>query len=148
MITVAIADNSSIVRNNMRALLEIESDLCIVGEAADELEAIRLVECLKPNVLVVDLAIGDMNGIELIKQVSKRSPGTSVVVFSMHTEAAYVVESLRLGAKAYVTKDSNSDELVRAIRQVAIGQHHLSPPFSEESIETYGEKASNTSEEK
>jgi DNA-binding NarL/FixJ family response regulator len=148
MITVAIADDSSVVRNNMCSLLETESGIGIVGEAADGLEAVRLVERLKPNVLVLDLAIGGMNGIELIKQVAKSSPGTGVVVFSMRTDAAYVVESLRAGAKAYVTKDSNSDELIHAICQVAIGQHHLSPPLSKESIEAYGEKSSSTSEEK
>jgi DNA-binding NarL/FixJ family response regulator len=129
MITVVIADNSSVVRNNMRALLETESDISIVGETADGFEAVRLVERLKPNVLVVDLAIGGINGVEVIKQVAKSSPGTGVVVFSMHTDAAYVAESLRAGAKAYITKDSNSDELVRAVHQVAIGQHHFSLPF-------------------
>jgi DNA-binding NarL/FixJ family response regulator len=143
MINVAIADGSSVVRNNMRSLLETESYIGIVGEAADGLEAVRMVERLKPNVLVVDLAIGGMNGIEIIKQVGRRSPGTGVVVFSMHTDAPYIAESLRAGAKAYVTKDSNSDELVRAIRQVAIGHYHLSPDLSEKYIKTHREETRN-----
>jgi DNA-binding NarL/FixJ family response regulator len=143
MINVAIADGSSVVRNNMRSLLETESYIGIVGEAADGLEAVRMVECLKPNVLVVDLAIGGMNGIEIIKRVCRRSPGTGVVVFSMHTDAPYIVESLRAGAKAYVTKDSNSDELVRAIRQVAIGNYHFSPDLSEKYIKTHREETRN-----
>lgn len=147
MITVAIADDSASVRHNMCALLETESDLHVIGEAADILEAVRLVESLEPNVLVVDLTIGGMKGIEIIKQVGIRSPGTSVVVFSMHVNEAYVNESLRAGAKAYVVKESISGELIHAIREVATGHCYFSPPFSHESIETYGEKASDTSQE-
>jgi DNA-binding NarL/FixJ family response regulator len=123
MITVAIADASPSVRQQMRALLEVESDFRIIGEAADGLEAVRLVERIKPNVLVLDLAIGSMNGIEVIKQVCKCSPYTSVVIFSMHADAPYIVESLREGAKAYVVKDSIAGGLVHAIRDVAAGHH-------------------------
>lgn len=123
MITIVIADNNSNVRDNMRALLEIESDFRIVGEAKDGLEALRLVKGLKPNVLVVDLAIGGMNGIEIIKEVVSRSPGTSVVIFSMHADSPYIIESLREGAKAYVVKDSIEGGLVDAIRNVATRHH-------------------------
>jgi two-component system response regulator NreC len=146
MITVAIADDSAIVRQNLRALLEMESDIHIVGEAADGLEAIRLVKRLKPNVLVVDMAIGGMNGIEVIKQVDRYSPGTRIVVFSMHADEAYVDESLRAGAKAYVVKNSISGELVHAIREAAAGHRYLSPPLSEKSIETYRKNANNDSQ--
>jgi two-component system response regulator NreC len=135
MITIAIADDSAIVRHNMCALLEMEPDLRIVGEAADGLEAVRLVKRLKPNVLVVDLTIDGMNGIEIIKRVGKCSPETSVVVFSMHADEAYVDKSLQAGAKAYVVKESISGELVHAIQEAAAGHRYLSPPFSEKSIE-------------
>jgi DNA-binding NarL/FixJ family response regulator len=142
MINVVIVDDNPSVRHNMQALLETESDLRIVGEAADAFEAVRMVESLKPDVLVVDLTIGGMNGIDIIKQTGKCSPQTNVVVFSLHVNEAYVDEALRAGARAYVIKESSSGELVQAIREVVGGHRYFSLPLSEKSIETYWKIAS------
>ena len=141
MISIVLADDHHVVRQGLRALLETEADFRIIGEAGDGLEAARLVENLQPNVLVLDLMMGGMNGIEVTRQVSKRSPKTTVVILSMHNNEAYVLEALRAGAKAYILKESSADELVRAIREVSAGRRYLGPPLSERVIDTYLRKA-------
>lgn len=108
-------------------VLESHPDFQVVGEAGDGLETIRLVEQIKPDVLVVDLMMPGVNGMEVIRQVCKL---TRVVVLTMHDQDAYVVEALRNGALGYVLKDATTIELVEAIRQVANGKQFLSTPFS------------------
>ena len=116
----------------------------VVGEAADGAEATRLVEGLKPDVLVVDIMMGGMNGIEVTRHVRKVSPKTCVVVLSMHADDSYVMEALRAGAKAYVLKDSIADDLLQAIRAALLGRRYLSPPLSEHAIEAYLHKQEGT----
>lgn len=140
MTTIVLADDHQIVRQGLRVLLEAEPDLSIVGETGDGLEAVDLVERLQPDVLVVDLMMPGLNGLEVTRQVRKRSRQTYVVILSMHDNEAYVLEGLRNGAAGYVLKDSNSTELVQAIREVTAGRRFLSPPLSERAIETYMQK--------
>lgn len=144
MITIALADDHEVVRSGLRVLLEAEPDFRIVGEAADGLEAVRLVERLKPGILVTDLKLSGMDGIEVTRQVLKRSPKTGVVILSIFENECDVLEALRAGAKAYVLKDVTSDRLVQAINEVAAGYRYLSPPFSEQAIEAYLEKTKAT----
>ncbi|MDE3091111.1 MAG: response regulator transcription factor [Chloroflexota bacterium] len=139
-VSILLADDHHVVRQGLRTLLEAQVDFHVVGEAADGLEAVRLVERFKPNVLVVDLMMPGINGIEVACQVKSRSPQTRVVVLSMHANEAYVLEALQCGASAYVLKESTAEELVRAIRAVAAGRHYLSPPLSERAIEAYTQK--------
>lgn len=141
MITIVLADDHQVVRQGLRALLETQEDFSIVGEAADGITAAQMVENLKPNILVLDLMMTGMNGLEVTRQVSKRSPKTIVVILSMHNNEGYVLEALRAGAKAYILKESSADELVRAIREVIAGRRYLGPPLSERVIETYLRKA-------
>ena len=141
---VLIVDDHDIVRQGLRAILESEPYLQIVGEASDGLEAVGLVERLQPHVLVLDLMIPGLNGFEVTRQVRKRSPHTHVVILSMYSDEAYVLEALRAGAEAYVLKESPSDELVRAIREATAGRHYLSPPLSEHAIAAYVKKAEAT----
>jgi two-component system response regulator NreC len=141
VITIVLADEHEVVRNGLRVVLKAESNFRIVGEAADGLEAVRLVERLKPDVLVTDLKLGGMDGIEVTRQVSKRSPKTGIIILSMCENECDVLEALRAGAKAYVLKDSTSNRLVHAINEVATGHRYLSPPFSEQAIENYMQKA-------
>ena len=140
MTTIVLADDHRVVRQGLRALLEVEPDFYIIAEAGDGLETVRLVESLQPNVLVLDLMMGGINGLEVTRQVSKRSPGTSVVILSMYGNEGYVLEALRAGAKAYVLKESTSDELIHAIREAAADRRYLGPPISERAIETYIQK--------
>jgi two-component system, NarL family, response regulator NreC len=141
MITIALADDHNVVRQGLRALLEVESDFNVVGEAGDGLEALHLVEQLKPNVLVLDLMMPGLNGLEVTRQVTKHSTHTSIIILSMYASEAYVLEALGNGALAYVLKDSSSADLVMAVREVAAGRRYLSPPLSDRAIEVYQEKA-------
>ncbi len=135
-----LADDHNVVRQGLRTLLEAQEDFAVVGEAADGPAAAQLVERLQPNILVVDVMMGGMNGIEVTHYVRKISPKTHVVVLSMHADEGYVIEALRAGAKAYVLKDSIADDLLHAIREAVIGRRYLSPPLSEHVIEGYLQK--------
>ncbi len=141
MTTIVLADDHHIVRQGLRSLLEAESDFSVVGETGDGVEAAQLVERLRPDVLVLDLMMPGLNGLEVTRQVSQRSPQTRVVILSMHANEAHVLEALRAGAVAYVLKESTSAELVRAVREAVAGRRYLSPPLSERAIEAYMQKA-------
>jgi DNA-binding NarL/FixJ family response regulator len=141
-----LADDHQIVRQGLRAILEAERDFELVGEAADGLEAVRLVERLAPDVLVLDLMMPGIGGLEVARQVARRASHTRIVILSMHSNIAYVVEALRAGATGYVLKESGAEELVAAIRAVAHGKRYLSPPISERDLDAYIEKAGESAE--
>ena len=141
MTTIVLADDHPVVRQGLRALLEAEPDFYIVGEASDGREAAQLVERLPPDVLVLDLMMPGLSGLEVTRQIRQRSPQTRIVILSMYANKAYVLEALRNGAAGYVLKKSTAAELVRAVREVTTGRRYLSPPLSEEDIETYLKKA-------
>ncbi len=122
-------------------MLEAETDLRVVGEAGDGLAAIQQVERLQPDVLVLDLVMPALDGLEVTRRVRQRSPQTRVVILSMHANESYVLEALRAGVSAYVLKESTADELVRAVREAVVGRRYLSPPLSERAIAAYVEKA-------
>jgi DNA-binding NarL/FixJ family response regulator len=135
--TLLLVDDHQMVRQGLRALLAREPDLRLVGEAAEGLEAVRLAERLRPDVLVLDLMMPGLNGLDVTRQVARRVPETRVVILSMHAHEAYVLEALLAGAAGYVLKESSSDELVKAIQAVTAGQHYLSPPLSDEALGAY-----------
>jgi two-component system response regulator NreC len=141
MTTIVLADDHHIVRQGLRTLLEAEPDFRLIGEAGDGLETAQLVERLKPDLLIIDLMMPGLNGLEVTRQVSQRSPHTRVVILSMHANEAYVLEALRNGAAGYVLKDSNVADLVQAVREVVAGRRYLSAPLSERAIEAYLQKA-------
>ena len=141
MTTIVLADDHHVVRQSFRLLLEAEPDFHVLGEAASGLEAIELVERLRPDVVIVDVMMPELNGIEVARRTKKQFPKTVIVVLSMHENEAYVVEALRAGVSAYVLKKSTARELVYAIRQGIAGHLFLSPPLSEHAIEAYLEKA-------
>jgi DNA-binding NarL/FixJ family response regulator len=126
-----------VVRLGLRALLDAEPDFDVIGEATDGLETSRMVETLKPEVLIVDLMMPGLNGLEVTRQVSQRTRQTRIIILSMHANEAYVLEALRNGASAYVLKDSRADDLVYAVREVMEGRRYLSPPLSERAINSY-----------
>ena len=137
MTTVLLIDDHHVVRRGIRALLENEAGIQVVGEAGTGVEAARLTQQLKPDVLIIDLMLADMSGLEVIRQLRKRAPATSAVVLSMYGNDCYVVEALQAGAKAYVLKDSPPEELMRAVREAALGRRYLAPPLSDRTIEVY-----------
>lgn len=140
-VTIVLADDHPVVRLGIRNLLEAEAQFTIVGEIADALQVIPQVEALKPDVLVLDLVMPGLNGLEITRRVSRSAPQTRIIVLSMHANEAYVIEALRNGASGYVLKGSEAGELVRAIHAVLGGGRYLSPPLSEQAIEMYVEKA-------
>ena len=141
MTTIVLADDHHVVRQGLRALLETESDFRVIGEAGNGLEALQLARQLKPNVLVLDLMMPILNGLEVTRQICKQPSQTRVVILSMYANEAYVLEALGNGASAYVMKDSSSADLLLAVREVAAGRRYLSPPLSDRAIEVYQEKA-------
>jgi two-component system, NarL family, response regulator NreC len=137
VITLVLADDHPIVRKGLKALLEAETDLRVAGEASDGLEAINLVEKIKPDVLLLDIMMPGLSGLEVARQVTQKFPLTRIIIISMHSNEAYVLDALRHGASGYVLKDASMEELVEAIRQVMAGHRYLSPPLSERAIEEY-----------
>ena len=143
-IGILLADEHQVVREGLRSLLEEQKDFQVIAETGSGIEAVRLAENLKPDVLILDMMMPDLYGIEVARQVSKSCPGCQIVVLSMCSDEAYVVEALRSGAKAYVLKESSSADLVRAVRAVREGRRYLSPSLSERAIEVYTQAAEGT----
>jgi DNA-binding NarL/FixJ family response regulator len=121
-------------------LLDAEEGFSVVGVAKDGLEAMRLVEKLLPHILLVDLAMPNLSGLEVTRQVHNRHPQVRVIVLSMHANEAYVIEALRNGALGYALKDSSFDDVIESIREVAAGRRFLSRGISEERIDGYLQK--------
>lgn len=144
MATIILADDHHVVRQSLRLLLEAETDFQIVGEAASGLETIEMVEQVQPDVLILDIMMPELNGLEVTRQVKRRSPKTVVVILSMHENEAYVVEALKAGVTAFVLKKSTAQELIYAIRQGLVGHLFLSPQLNERAIEVYVQKTQET----
>jgi two-component system, NarL family, response regulator NreC len=140
-LSIVLADDHPLVRLGMRTLLESEPDFSIVGEAGDGLETTRLVERLQPDVLVLDLMMPGLNGLEALRIIRQRSPRTRVVVLSMHSNNAFVAEALKNGATGYVLKGSSEEDPVRAVREAVAGRRFLSAPVTERAIEAYIEQS-------
>jgi two-component system, NarL family, response regulator NreC len=140
LITIILADDHHIVRQGFKSLLENHGGFSVIAEAGDGLEALRLTSRLKPDVLVVDLMMPGLNGIEVTRRIVKLSPHTKVIILSMYMDEPYVIEALQNGASGYVLKESNISDLVKAIYEVSAGRHYLGSPLSELAIEAYKEK--------
>lgn len=137
MTTIILAEDHRVVREALRLLLEVQTDFRIIAETGDGFEAAQLVEKHKPDVLVVDMIMPSLLGIEVARSARRDSPDTKVIVLSMHDTESYVVDALEAGVAGYVLKQSSSDELVFAIRQALAGQPFLSSALSERAIEAY-----------
>lgn len=128
---VLLVDDHALVRAGMRALIEGFDGFRVVGECGDGREALRLARQLEPDIVVMDLSMPGLNGLEATARLSAEHPGVRVVVLSMHTAENYVLEALRAGAVAYVIKDSAVEDLDRALTAVAAGERYLSPAISQ-----------------
>jgi DNA-binding NarL/FixJ family response regulator len=140
-VSILLADDHPVVRRGMRSLLESEPGFSVVGEAGDGLTTIRMVERLQPDVLLLDLMMPSLSGLEALRIIHQRVPRIRVVVLSMHSNSAFVAEALKNGADGYVLKGSTEDDLVRAVREVASGKRFLSAPVTERAIEAYIEQS-------
>jgi DNA-binding NarL/FixJ family response regulator len=139
-IRVVLAEDHVIVRQSIRKLLE-ESNILVVGEASDGLEAFKLVETMQPDILICDINMGAMNGLEVTRRVAKQFQQIKIIILSMFGDDSYVIEALRAGAIAYLLKSSSSTELLQAIQNAIDGKHHLSASLSERAIGSYIQKA-------
>src|SRR5256885_2849041 len=137
MIRIVLADDHQVVRGGLRVLLDGIPDFSVVGEESDGLRVADMVERLRPDVLVVDLMMPGLGGLEVTRRVVKRTPGTRVVILSMHADPAYVWEGLNNGARAYVLKDASATCLTLALREAAAGRRYISPPLSEAELQEY-----------
>jgi len=140
-ITLVLADDHHVVRQALRTLLESEPGFVVVGEASDGLRVADLVARLEPDVLLADLMMPGLNGMEVTRQVRKRCANTRVVLLSMHMNEAHVLEALRSGVHGYVRKDATASDLIGAIHAVMAGQLYMSPPFSDQAIDAYRQRA-------
>jgi len=136
-ITIVLADDHTIVRQGLAKLLEAEPDIQIVGEAENGREAVTKVEELQPNVVIMDIAMPLLNGIEATRQIRKISPHTKVIILSMHSHDRYISELISLGASGYLLKDSTGGEIIKAISAAIKGDTYLSPSISRRVIEDY-----------
>ncbi len=141
MTTIVLVDDHQMVRQGLRALLEAETDFSVAGETGSGLEALTLVERIRPDILIVDLMLPDLNGLEVTRRVTQQFPKTRSVVLSMRNVESYVLAALNNGAYAYVLKASSAADLVYAVRETLAGRHYLSPPLSERAITAYAATA-------
>lgn len=130
-IRIVLADDHAILREGLTRLLESESDLSVVGTAANGREAVRRTLDLTPDVVILDIAMQDMNGIEAARQIHERSPDTGVVILSMHIDEQFVFQAFEAGARGYLDKDSVTTEIIDAVRAVHAGKRYLSPRIAD-----------------
>jgi len=134
---IVLADDQNVVREALKCLLQVQPDFEVVGETADGLSVVPLVDRLQPDVLIVDVAMPGLYGLEITRQVRERSPKTAVIVLSRYVNEWYVTEALRNGASGYVVKQAEADELMRAVRMVVQGRRYLSSPLSPEDVQSW-----------
>lgn len=137
MTTIVIAEDHHAVRHGLRLLLDAQKGLSVVGEASDCDELVSVVQELKPDVLLLDVLLGNENSLFSLSRVLRESARTRVIVLSMYPNEVYVLDALRNGASGYVLKTADSAEVVEAIKTVLVGGRYLSAPLSEQVIDTY-----------
>jgi DNA-binding NarL/FixJ family response regulator len=145
-VRIVIAEDHTILREGLKSLLSSNPDFEIIGEAEDGREAIRCVEKFKPDLILMDLSMPRINGLDAIKEIKKRFSETKILVLTVHKTEEYILATLKAGADGYILKDSTHAELVLAVKNVLSGKHYISPGISEKVIEGYleGKKALKT----
>jgi len=136
-IRILLADDHTVMRNGLRLLLERQPNLSVVGEASDGRETVRAAESFSPDVVVMDIAMPNLNGIEAARQITAARPETAIVILSMHSDESYVIRALKAGARAYLLKDSAEGDLIAAIRAISEGKSFFSPAISRILVEDY-----------
>jgi two-component system, NarL family, response regulator NreC len=137
MTRIMLADDHAVMRTGLRLVLERQSDFQVVGEASDGREAVAMAQKLAPDVLVMDIGMPNLNGIEAARQLAAAAPQMAVVILSMHSDESYVLRALKAGAKAYLLKESAESDLIAAIRAVYSGKAFFSPAVSRMLVEDY-----------
>jgi DNA-binding NarL/FixJ family response regulator len=138
---VLLVEDHTLVRSGIRSLLASEREIEVVGEAGDGREALELVRTLKPHVVLMDVAMGELNGIDATRLIAAEHPDVRVLILSMHDDEQYIFEALRAGAKGYVLKCAAVKELMTGIRAVAAGKHYVSPSLASVVMNDYVRRA-------
>jgi DNA-binding NarL/FixJ family response regulator len=136
-IRILLADDHSILREGLRMLLERQNEFAVVGDASNGREAVEMAEACDPDVVIMDLAMPGLNGIEATRRITARNPRTAVVILSMHSDESYILRSLKAGARAYLLKDSLKTDLMDAVRAAVRGKSFFSPKVSQVLKEDY-----------
>jgi two-component system response regulator NreC len=134
---ILIVEDYTILREGLRALVSANPALEVIGEAADGLSAIRWVEKMKPDLVLMDLSMPKMNGMDAIREIKKLSPETKILVLTVHKTEEYILATFQVGANGYVLKDATHSELSMAIKDVLNGKHYISPGISDKVLEGY-----------
>jgi two-component system, NarL family, response regulator NreC len=137
---VLLADDHQLMRSGVRLMLEREPDIAVVGEASDGREAVSLAKTLRPEVVVMDIGMPSLNGIEAALQMTQHNPELAVVMLSMHSDESYVLRALKAGARGYLLKDSAEADLIKAVHVVAGGKSFFSPAVSKVLLDDYVRK--------
>ncbi len=136
-VRILLADDHTILRKGLRLLLERESDFAVIAEASDGREAISAVNRELPDLVIMDIAMPMLNGIEATKRISVEHPKTAVIILSVHSDEAYILRALKAGARGYLLKDSAEQDLIQAVRIVAAGKAYFSPAVSKVLADDY-----------
>ena len=136
-ITVFLADDHAVVRDGLRALLEAQPDIRVIGDAADGRETVRRVAQFCPDVAILDIAMPELNGIEAAREIGRVCPATQLIILSMHSTTEHIVRALQAGVRGYLLKESAGIEVVNAVRAVHAGQRYLSPKISDKIVDDY-----------
>jgi DNA-binding NarL/FixJ family response regulator len=136
-IAVFIADDHTVVRDGLRLLIETQSDMKVVSEASNGREAARQVLRTNPDVVIMDLAMPELNGVEATRQIRQNCPATKVIILSMHSSSEHIFQALKAGAHGYLLKESAGMEVISAIRVVHSGKRYLSEKIGDQMIDEY-----------
>ncbi|MDJ0814923.1 MAG: response regulator transcription factor [Desulfobacterales bacterium] len=136
-LNIVLADDHTILREGLRALLAADANFEIIGEARDGREAVRCVEKLGPDLILMDLSMPRMSGMDAIREIKRRYPDTKIIALTVHKTEEYLLTTLQAGADGFVLKDATHDELILAIKNVMSGKSYLSPGVSEKVIQGY-----------
>ena len=136
-INVLLVEDHTVVRQGLRRILEADPQVEIVGEVGDGREAVHVAQRLAPNIAIVDISLPALNGIEVTRQLGKAAPMTKVLILSMHADEAYVRQSLKAGAKGYLLKDADDQDLLRAVTAISGGGSYFSPRVSKIVLDGY-----------
>jgi two-component system response regulator NreC len=134
---IVIAEDHTILRAGLRALFSSRKDIEVVGEAGDGREAVRIVDKLVPDLLLIDLSMPKLNGIEAIREIKNRHPKIKIIVLTVHKNEEYIMASLEAGATGYILKDASQNELILALEYVMDGKTFLSPSISDKVVDAY-----------
>jgi DNA-binding NarL/FixJ family response regulator len=144
---VLLADDHTLIRAGLRMVIEAQPDLSVIAEADNARDAVAMAQTLKPDVVVMDIGMPSLNGIEAARQIRASLPDTSIVILSMHSDEGYILRALKAGAKAYLLKDSAETDLSRAIHAAAAGKSFFSPAVVKVLLEDYMRKLQRTGAE-